>query len=167
MNAFKFLLLLLTSVGSGCSSLVTLSCMHEEEPDMSGGYIVTRVYSGTVNTLAYFRSRPQDVLPVLTDLPFSFALDTVALPYTIYAQIRYGNLSDGSYYRSWYFACPQCQDRETLLDLPLPANPTGLAYAEDELWIEVIEGDSLICPTCKTYDEWLKQLMVRADAMPD
>lgn len=84
-----FLLLLL-----GCSSLLTIADGSKEhstilcDPD----YTIPRIYSGVANDIRFLRGQYQDKGLVFWDLPFSLVVDTVALPYTICTQLKYGNL---------------------------------------------------------------------------
>jgi len=59
-------------------------------------YNVSRIYSGTISDLCQIHSNTSNPLNsyIFVDLPFSFALDTVILPYTIYKQATEGSLCD-------------------------------------------------------------------------
>ena len=77
-----------------CSTLATLSVGPTPHPGTcKGDDYVPRVYSGTFNDFRLFK-RPNEgeLLIVIMDLPFSFAFDTVVLPYTIPIQIVWGNI---------------------------------------------------------------------------
>jgi len=83
----------LAAVASGCSTVATLvGGAVPERYDCTDAQFVPRVYSGVFNDVAILRSDAADKGIVVWDLPFSFVADTVVLPYTVYAQIRYGNL---------------------------------------------------------------------------
>ncbi len=85
--------LFIVLMGCGCSTIATLSVGEN-----SGNFhcdeeiAVTRVYSGVSNDIRFLRGEYADKGIIFWDLPFSFALDTVALPYTIYAQNKFGNI---------------------------------------------------------------------------
>lgn len=75
---------------SGCSTLITQVNDHSKDK-IFYGFFVPRVYSGTVVD-AHGITADNLGLFALIDLPLSFALDTVLLPYTIFRQIRLGNI---------------------------------------------------------------------------
>ena len=80
----------------GCSSIGTIAA-NKEEFDCEPEFNIPRIYSGVANDIRYLRSEKfTDEGIVILDLPFSFVADTIALPYTIYTQIRYGNLCNKS-----------------------------------------------------------------------
>lgn len=88
--------LIATMVISGCASVYTLGGGFDEEvskkefcPD---DCVVHRVYGGTAMDLCILRTKDagQAGAIVFFDLPFSFVLDTLALPYTIYKQNTVG-----------------------------------------------------------------------------
>lgn len=56
--------------------------------------MVPRVYSGIAGILAFLRGDHPDKGIVVLDMPFSLIVDTMALPYTIFMQAKYGNLCD-------------------------------------------------------------------------
>ncbi len=76
---------------SGCATGISLSTA-EKETRCGSDCNVPRIYSGvavdvcglTADNLALF---------ALVDLPLSLVADTIVLPYTIYAQNKYGNIS--------------------------------------------------------------------------
>jgi len=76
----------------GCSTIATIAASEENfncHPDIS----IPRIYSGISNDIRFLRAeQSEDTGLVIFDMPFSLVADTVALPYTIYSQIRYGNL---------------------------------------------------------------------------
>jgi uncharacterized protein YceK len=79
--------------GAGCSTVATLAGASDPERyECSDDRFVPRMYSGVFNDVAILRSDAIDKGIVVLDLPFSLVADTLVLPYTIYGQIRYGNL---------------------------------------------------------------------------
>jgi len=77
----------------GCSTIATLVGMAKpEEFDCSTAPYIPRVYSGVFNDWRFLTSGTEGSTLVILDMPFSFVADTLVLPYTIYGQIRYGNL---------------------------------------------------------------------------
>jgi len=79
----------------GCSSLATLSVGNEAENkgNCKPEDYVPRIYSGIFNDIRLAnRIPPGETLIWLTDFPFSFIVDTAVLPYTIPAQIVWGNI---------------------------------------------------------------------------
>ena len=60
-----------------------------------GEYAIPRVYSGVASDFGWLRNddAPDRGFAIL-DIPFSFVVDTVVLPYTIFMQAKYGNLCD-------------------------------------------------------------------------
>lgn len=79
----------------GCSTIGTLSASANSEGfQCDEDHAITRIYSGVSNDFRFIRGDYQDKGVVFWDLPFSLVADTLVLPYTCYAQIRYGNLCD-------------------------------------------------------------------------
>jgi uncharacterized protein YceK len=74
---------------SGCSTIGTVFLPHRLAQEMP---CIPRVYSGVCADVAILRSDAVDKELAVWDLPFSLVADTLLLPYTIYAQIRHGNL---------------------------------------------------------------------------
>lgn len=81
---------------SGCSSVYTLS--SDFDKDLSKIDVcpqdctVHRVYSGVSMDICMLRTENsgQGGAIAFWDLPFSFVLDTVVLPYTVYKQVSVG-----------------------------------------------------------------------------
>lgn len=95
----NFFILLLVCFLSGCGTIVS----HIEGDDYydNGHSTLPRAYSGVVLDYRMFYhpqySEPNNVeLFFLLDLPLSFVLDTVILPYTGYKQIVDGNYGEKS-----------------------------------------------------------------------
>jgi uncharacterized protein YceK len=63
--------------------------------DCSNDVVIPRVYSGVANDIRFLTGNYGDKGFVFWDLPFSLIADTLVLPYTLYSQIRYGNLCGG------------------------------------------------------------------------
>jgi uncharacterized protein YceK len=82
-------LAVMLAAAGGCSSLGTVFLSDRLAPDMP---CIPRIYGGVAADVAMLRSDMAEKELVLLDLPFSLVADTLFLPYTIYAQIRYGNL---------------------------------------------------------------------------
>ena len=84
---------LLAGLFTSCSTIATLiGGAHPERYDCSDGRFVPRIYSGVFSDVASLKGGTGDPLLLIWDLPFSLVADTLVLPYTIYAQIRFGNL---------------------------------------------------------------------------
>ena len=78
---------------AGCSTFATLGGdLRLDKLQCDEGYTIPRVYSGLANDIRFLRGNYQDKGLVVFDAPFSLAADTILLPYTIYRQVRYGNL---------------------------------------------------------------------------
>ena len=81
---------------SGCGSIYTLSDDFEKEMSQEDSCpqdcVVYRVYGGTALDMCLLRteSAGQGGAIAFWDLPFSLALDTVVLPYTVYKQATVG-----------------------------------------------------------------------------
>ncbi len=88
-------ILILGLGASGCSSIATFAGFREPDRFSCGEHRIPRVYSGVANDIRFIKEGAEGSFAAIVDMPFSFVLDTVALPYTIYAQIRYGDLCDG------------------------------------------------------------------------
>ncbi|MBB5210019.1 YceK/YidQ family lipoprotein [Microbulbifer hydrolyticus] len=99
-----FLAFLSLALLPGCGTVTTLSNSDAEiasnlKRQNSGCVSVPRVYSGVAYNMCKLNSNGSSVyfLPVigvyLVDSVFSAATDTVALPYTVYAQNQKGSLS--------------------------------------------------------------------------
>ena len=87
-----------------CMSIYTMTTdpkefEFSEEDCESGRMFIPRIYSGTLVDLfgVLAPEGGQGSAILFYDLFLSFPVDTLALPYTIYGQIRHGNLS----------SCPQ------------------------------------------------------------
>jgi uncharacterized protein YceK len=92
---FTFLLSL-----SGCASIYTLTADPAEfevssEDCESDSMFIPRIYSGTAFDLygIFTPDGGQGSAIMFYDFFLSLPVDTIVLPYTIYGQIRYGNLS--------------------------------------------------------------------------
>ncbi len=89
------LLLILLSQLIGCGTIVSLS-LEEETIDQNAYSTLPRAYSGVILDSRCIH-HPHDHSPnnvevfCLIDLPISFVLDTVLLPYTATTQIMYGS----------------------------------------------------------------------------
>lgn len=81
---------------SGCSTFATISGGNNPNKFNCRGDVVPRVYSGIFNDFSYLKRGSPGNGIVLVDLPFSFIADTVVVPYTIYTQLRYGNLCNSA-----------------------------------------------------------------------
>lgn len=78
---------------AGCSTLSTLrGDLRLDKLQCDEAFTLPRVYSGLANNIRFLRGNYQDKGVVVFDAPFSLAADTILLPYTIYRQLRYGNL---------------------------------------------------------------------------
>lgn len=88
-RAARVILLLLAVVGSGCGTVGTVFFSERLAPETP---CVPRVWSGVALDLAILRGDHVEKGIVVWDLPFSLVADTLLLPYTIIAQIRFGNL---------------------------------------------------------------------------
>ncbi|WP_226702621.1 YceK/YidQ family lipoprotein [Microbulbifer elongatus] len=99
----KIIPLLSLSLLSGCGTFTTLTNSDAEiasnlKKQNSGCVSVPRVYSGVAYNMCKLNSNGNSVyfLPMvgiyLMDSVFSAATDTVALPYTVYAQSQEGSL---------------------------------------------------------------------------
>jgi uncharacterized protein YceK len=91
-----FLILISAITLSGCSSIYTLSSDFDKALSSSDvcpqDCTVHRIYSGVSLDVCILRSdnAGQGGAIAFWDLPFSFVVDTVALPYTIYKQASVG-----------------------------------------------------------------------------
>ena len=89
-------LILASLMLSSCMSIVTLSEEGERrfgEPDSCPeDCTVHRIYSGVSTDICILRTDEagQGGAIAFWDLPFSFVLDTLVLPYTIYKQLSVG-----------------------------------------------------------------------------
>lgn len=91
---------ILIFVMSGCLSIYTITDSTNED-DCKFCKNIPRVYSGAKYDLfCSLRADNVGLFIFLLDTPLSIAVDTVALPYTIYQQIKYGSIcKDGILYR--------------------------------------------------------------------
>lgn len=72
---------------------MTLSQGKYPEADCNSNDFVPRIYSGVANDLRIMKRPPEgEMLFLITDLPFSLVVDTLALPYTICMQLAWGNI---------------------------------------------------------------------------
>jgi uncharacterized protein YceK len=76
---------------TGCATAFTLSTA-EKETRCNSDCNVPHVYSGTAMDICGLTA-DNLALFALLDLPLSLVADTVVLPYTIYAQNKYRNIS--------------------------------------------------------------------------
>lgn len=76
---------------SGCATGISLS-LAEKETRCGSDCNVPRIYSGTAVDMCGLTA-DNLALFALVDLPLSLVADTLILPYTIYAQNKYGNIS--------------------------------------------------------------------------
>ena len=95
----KIGLIILLLTATGCFSVGSLyvgskTTYPNSDSVRCGEYMVPRVYSGIAGHLAFLRGDHPDKGIVVLDIPFSFIVDTVVLPYTIFMQAKYGNLCD-------------------------------------------------------------------------
>ena len=95
----KIGLIILLLTATGCFSVGSLyvgskTTYPNSDSARCGEYMVPRVYSGIAGHLAFLRGDHPDKGIVVLDIPFSFIVDTVVLPYTILMQAKYGNLCD-------------------------------------------------------------------------
>ncbi|WP_078085952.1 YceK/YidQ family lipoprotein [Microbulbifer mangrovi] len=100
----KYILVALSLIAlSGCGTVTTLSSSDAEiarnlKKQNSGCVSVPRVYSGVAYNMCKLNSNGSSIyfLPMvgiyLVDSVFSAATDTVALPYTVYAQSQKGSV---------------------------------------------------------------------------
>ncbi|WP_299592072.1 YceK/YidQ family lipoprotein [uncultured Microbulbifer sp.] len=99
-----FLVLLTLAVLSGCGTVTTLTNSDSEiastlKRQNSGCVSVPRVYSGVAYNMCKLNSNGSSIYfsPMvgiyLVDSVFSAATDTIALPYTVYAQNEKGSLN--------------------------------------------------------------------------
>lgn len=100
----KYILVALSLIAlSGCGTVTTLSSSDAEiasnlKKQNSGCVSVPRIYSGVAYNMCKLNSNGSSIyfLPMvgvyLVDSVFSAATDTVALPYTVYAQSQKGSL---------------------------------------------------------------------------
>lgn len=113
---------------SGCSTIQALQQSHQNYSETEHAFIRSKgdcnistphIYGGTVlafeqiffplmcpcsgeNGLAFIALYPFFLPFFIIDLPLSIAADTITLPYTVYKQIKYGNIDIGcnEYYES-------------------------------------------------------------------
>ncbi len=83
--------LIVFPTASGCATGISLSTA-QKETRCGSDCNVPRVYSGSAVDLCGLTA-DNLALFALVDLPLSFVADTLMLPYTVYAQNRYGNIS--------------------------------------------------------------------------
>lgn len=92
---------------SGCASIYTQThdAYVDAGVDCSDSKTIPNIYSGTVFDLFCLPAENAGFF-CLVDLPLSFVIDTVIIPYTIYKQTQYG---------SWYnqAACKALSQAET------------------------------------------------------
>ena len=96
--------LILISTMTSCASIYTLTADANEFVKASyddcenGSIFIPRIYSGTAFDLhgMFAPGGGQGSALMFYDFFLSFPVDTIVLPYTIYGQIRYGNLSSCS-----------------------------------------------------------------------
>jgi len=85
--------LIATGLATGCSTVATIAGgLAPDKFHCDPNYTIPRVYSGMANDIRFLRDGSEDGGVVIWDMPFSLVADTLALPYTIYGQARYGNL---------------------------------------------------------------------------
>lgn len=74
--------------------MATLSTgKNVEKAQCKEGDYIPRIYSGVFNDKRLLKNPPRgEILFILTDIPFSFVLDTVVLPYTATTQLIWGNI---------------------------------------------------------------------------
>jgi len=87
------LLILVLLCSSGCATIYTQAADIDCDNKC---YNISHIYSGTSSDLCEIQSNTSSPLNgyILVDLPFSFVLDTVILPFTIYKQNTKGSLCD-------------------------------------------------------------------------
>ena len=83
--------LIVFSTISGCGTVISLTS-SEKETQCSSDCNVPQVYSGTAVDMCGLTA-DNLALFALIDLPLSLVADTILLPYTVYAQNKYGNIS--------------------------------------------------------------------------
>ena len=89
----KLLIIMICLLLGGCSTIATVAGGTKDSGfQCDPEFTITRIYSGTSNDFRFIAGNYQDKGLVFLDLPFSLVTDTMLLPYTIYAQARYGNL---------------------------------------------------------------------------
>lgn len=89
----RYLVLLALLALSGCSTMATISGgVSPEKFDCDPNYSIPRIYSGIANDVRFLRGKYTDKGLVFWDFPFSLVADTAVLPYTIYGQLKHGNL---------------------------------------------------------------------------
>jgi uncharacterized protein YceK len=84
----------LSLLTAGCASVASIAGDATHRFEMSGKQTIPRVYSGVATDISFLRGDAEDSGVCALDLPLSFTVDTVALPYTIPRQYKYGNLYD-------------------------------------------------------------------------
>lgn len=88
---YTYLLCLVTLL-CGCASLYTQThdSYTDAEMDCSDSKTIPNIYSGLIFDL-YCVPAENAGFFCLVDLPMSFVVDTVIIPFTAYRQIEYGN----------------------------------------------------------------------------
>jgi uncharacterized protein YceK len=95
MTSHVLCLCVCLAVCCGCSTVATLVGGSSDNRFICDeNYTIPRVYSGLFNDVRFVRGEYQEKGIVFWDIPFSLAADTVVLPYTMYSQLRRGNLCD-------------------------------------------------------------------------
>ena len=87
---FLPIIVLLFNTG-GCATAISLS-IAEEQTKFGSDCNVPRVYSGSDVDICGLTAENLGLF-ALIDLPLSFVVDTILLPYTIYSQQKYGYIS--------------------------------------------------------------------------
>jgi uncharacterized protein YceK len=95
----SFIAIVLIFSLSGCGSIYTLTADPSEfEASEEDCWFIPRVYSGAVFDFhgMFIPDGGQGAAIMFWDFFLSLPVDTIALPYTVYGQIRYGSLSNCS-----------------------------------------------------------------------
>jgi uncharacterized protein YceK len=80
---------------AGCSTVATVAGGKKDSGfQCDENFTISRIYSGVSNDIRFLAGTYQDKGLIFLDLPFSFVADTIVLPFSIYTQLRYGNLCD-------------------------------------------------------------------------
>ena len=94
-----FVIFFVLSYLSACASIYTLTAEPEQvNKDLctNSCNVIPRIYSGTVMDFcgAFLENWDQGSAIMFYDFFLSIPVDTIVLPYTIYTQIKFGNLVD-------------------------------------------------------------------------
>jgi len=89
ISVFCFLLL----IGTGCASVMSITAGITGRFGPPDRESIPWVYSGVRNDLFFIQQGDENGMLCVLDLPLSFGMDTALLPFTWYAQEKWGNIS--------------------------------------------------------------------------